>query len=406
MIVRRTGGVFRPNGPALLSNTVRPRGVLDPSSTGIPGSSCVRRGFRPAPDLREAEEADRLSSDSACRAAKPALHIRRTVCDAVPMVRRVSRRTVLAALSLPSAGSVASCLGPDWGPFPRTAFTVATGNPGGVFARYGGALSTVIGRSLTGITSTAKLTDAPVENVRMVSDGTCDLGFSLGDTASDATRGTGTFDAPVDVVALARTYDSFVHLVVRDDSPIKTTADLRGHRVGVGATGSGTRVVARRILQHSGLNLSDIAVSSQPLQASAKALLDGSLSAFFFASGLPSQAVLSLSRHVPIRLVSLQEVVGPMAGAYGPQYAAGPIPASAYGLLSAVDTVSVKNHVVAGRHMPTRLAYAVTRLMFEAQDAIDRLAPGVRQPSTGAAIFTSPLGLHPGAVRYFRKRRG
>ena len=43
--------------------------------------------------------------------------------------------------------------------------------------------------------------------------------------------------------------------------------------------------------------------------------------------------------------------------------------------------------------------------MFEAQDEIDRLAPGVRQPSLGAAIFTSPLALHPGAVRYYRERR-
>jgi hypothetical protein len=48
----------------------------------------------------------------------------------------------------------------------------------------------------------------------------------------------------------------------------------------------------------------------------------------------------------------------------------------------------------------------VTRLMFESQDEIDRLAPGVAQPGIGAAIFTSPLDLHPGALRYFRERRG
>ena len=322
------------------------------------------------------------------------------------MVSGVSRRTFLAAMTLPFVGSLAGCLGRDWDSFPPTTFTVGTGNPGGVFAHYGEALSDVIGRRLNGITSKTRLTDASVENLRMVSDGTCDLGFSLGDTASDAARGTGSFGKPLDVVALARTYDSFVHLVVRDDSPIRTPADLRGRRVGVGAAGSGTRVIATRILGQSGLALSDIDVSSVPLEESSAGILDGSLAAFFFVSGLPNQTVLSLSKQMGIRLISLREVVESMAAEFGPEYVAGPIPASAYGLPDAVDTVSVKNYIVAEGRMSAQLAYAVTRVMFEYQDEIDRLAPGVAQPGIGAAIFTSPLDLHPGALRYYRERRG
>jgi len=88
---------------------------------------------------------------------------------------------------------------------------------------------------------------------------------------------------------------------------------------------------------------------------------------------------------------------------YGLEYGPGPVPASAYDLPGAARTVSVKNHVLADPRMPDDLAYAVTRVMFEAQDEIDRLAPGVRQPSLGAAIFTSPVPLHPGAVRYYRQ---
>jgi TRAP-type uncharacterized transport system substrate-binding protein len=69
-----------------------------------------------------------------------------------------------------------------------------------------------------------------------------------------------------------------------------------------------------------------------------------------------------------------------------------------------VPTVSVKNYLVASPRMPDDLAYAVTRVIFEAQGAIDRIAPDVRQPNLNAAIFTSPLALHPGAVSYFRER--
>lgn len=322
------------------------------------------------------------------------------------MVNGVSRRTVLAALTFPFIGSLAGCLGRSWDSFPPATFTVGTGNPGGVFARYGEALSQVIGNDLAGITTRTRFTEASVENLRMVSDGTCHLGFSLGDTASDAVRGTGAFDEPLDVVALARTYDSFVHLVVRDDSPIRTAADLRGLRVGVGTAGSGTRVVASRILGHSGLGLSDIVMSSVPLEVASAGLLDGSLAAFFFVSGLPNQAVLSLSEKVGIRLINLHGVIDSMTAAFGPEYVAGPIPASMYELPGAIDTVSVKNYIVADAKMNSQLAYAVTRLMFESQKEIDRLAPGVSQPGIGAAIFTSPLDLHPGALRYYRERRG
>ena len=76
-----------------------------------------------------------------------------------------------------------------------------------------------------------------------------------------------------------------------------------------------------------------------------------------------------------------------------------------YDLANAVDTVSVKNYVVVHPDMDEDLAYAVTRVMFEEQAAVDRVAPGVRQPNLGAAIFSSPLPLHPGAVRYYRERR-
>ena len=315
------------------------------------------------------------------------------------------RRSLLAALALPLGGT-AACSASDPGAFPRTSLTIATGNHGGVFARYGAALSAVIERRLRGVTASSLATDASVENVRLVSEGRCDLGFSLGDTASDAVNGSGAFERPLDMVALARLYDSFVHLVVRADSPIRSVAGLRGRRVGVGPHGSGTRVVSERILRHSGLTTADIEASSASLESCAEALREDRLAAFFFVSGYPGQAILTLSRQVPIRLIGLREVTGALIDAYGSEYVAGPIPASTYGLPSAVDTVSVGNYLVAGRGMPERLAHAVTGVVFEARAEIRRLAPGVRQPSIGAAVFTSPLDLHPGAVRWYRGHRG
>lgn len=319
---------------------------------------------------------------------------------------RVSRRTVLtAALGVPGAATLTGCLGPSWEELPATELVIATGNPGGVFDRYGEALAAVLDRRLGGVTTRTRTTNASVENLRQVADHSSDLGFSLGDAASDAVRGTGEFDAPVAVGALARTYDSFVHLVVRAATPFTEVADLRGRRVGLGAHGSGTRVIAQRILAQAGIAVSGVEATADTLQESADALLAGALDAFFFVSGLPNTAVKELSAETDIRLVDLGGLVGRMTSSYGPEYTAGPVPASTYSLSNAVDTVSVKNYVVVHPDMDEAVAYAVTRVMFEAQAAVDRIAPGVRQPNLGAAIFTSPLDLHPGAVRYYRERR-
>jgi TRAP transporter TAXI family solute receptor len=305
----------------------------------------------------------------------------------------------------PLALTLGGCLGPDWDQLPGTKLTLATGNRGGVFFRYGGALATVLNRQLTGVSATTRSTDASVENVRLVATGEADVGLSLADTAADAVRGSGTFGRPRELTALARTYDSFVQLVVRADLGITDLQELRGKRVGLGATGSGTRVVALRIMRQVGLGLEDVEVASESLEESAHELQAGRLAAFFFVSGLPNAAVAGLSRQTEIRLVELDRWVPGLVASHGPEYVAAPIPASTYDLPSGVQTVSVKNYVLAARDLSADLAYAVTRVMFESQAAIDRLAPGVRQPTLSAAIFTSPVALHRGALRYYRENQ-
>ena len=286
---------------------------------------------------------------------------------------------------------------------PRTRLTLATGNRGGVFDRYGAALSAVLDDRLAGVAAHTQNTNASVDNVVMVASGRADIGFALADTAADALRGSGAFAEPQHLTALARTYDSFVQLVVRAGSGITDVRDLRGTTVGLGAPGSGTRVIAGRVLRAAGLALDDVEIASEPLEQSAAALAAGRLAAFFFVSGVPSTAVSDLAREVDIRLVELDRWLPRLVQTYGLEYGPGPVPASVYDLPAAARTVSVKNHVLARPGMSDDLAYAITRVMFEAQDEIDRLAPGVPQPSLGAAIFTSPVPLHPGAVRYYRQ---
>lgn len=319
------------------------------------------------------------------------------------MLSHPTRRTVLA--SVVAAPVLSACGARSWDEFEPTELAIGTGNPGGVFHRYGEALSTVWEQRLAGITVHSRRTNASVDNIREVSQGDSDIGFSLADAAGDASRGRGEWDEPVDLVALARAYDSFVHLVVRADSSIHEVGDLAGRRVSLGASGSGTRVTARRILRAADILESDVEAVAETLQRSADALAAGRLDAFFFVSGLPNTAVLRLAERTAIRLVPLGGVVPQLAREHGGEFTRSSIPASTYGLARAADTVSVQNYVLVRRDLDEALVYALTRVMFEAQPAVEALARGLRQPNLGTAIYTSPLPLHAGALRYYREQR-
>jgi TRAP-type uncharacterized transport system substrate-binding protein len=79
---------------------------------------------------------------------------------------------VLALPVLAATLATSGCLGPDWNQLPEgTRLRLATGNRGGVFDRYGEALATVLGLRLVNVTTTARPTDASVENVRLVASG-------------------------------------------------------------------------------------------------------------------------------------------------------------------------------------------------------------------------------------------
>ena len=313
-----------------------------------------------------------------------------------------TRRALLAAASVPLLGACGRGSGDDLEP---TELTLATGNPGGVFHRYGEALAKVWQERLDGITVRTRGTNASVDNVREVSEGVSDIGFSLADTAADARRGRGTWGEPVDLWALARAYDSFVHLVVRADSQVRAVTDLRGLRVSLGASGSGTRGIAWRCMRAAGLGTDDVESMAETLQRSADGLASGDLDAFFFVSGLPNTAVLHLSQDMAVRLVPLGHLVPRLVRDHGSEFSRSSIPASTYGQERAVDTVSVQNYLLVRRALQLDLVQALTRVLFEEQPRVDELAGGVRQPNIGTAIYTSPLPLHPGALRYYREQR-
>jgi uncharacterized protein len=283
---------------------------------------------------------------------------------------------------------------------------IATGGQGAVYYAYGEGLARVARAHLPGAEPRVVSTAASVENLRLVADGRADVAFTLADSAALAYEGRPPFTAREPVVALARLYENYTHLVVAADSPIHRLPDLRGRVVSLGASGSGTELIATRLLAVAGVDpKKGIRVRPLQLADSAAALRGGRIDAFFFSGGLPTEAIAELAHVMPIRLIDLGDYVEPLGKQYRAFYEERSIPASTYELAGPVRTIGVPNYLVVNASMPADRAYALTRMLFEQRDALARAHPEALHLNLRAAISTDPLPLHPGAIRYYRESK-
>lgn len=291
--------------------------------------------------------------------------------------------------------------------------SLGTGGEGGVYYEYGSGLSSV-SDDVEGVEIVTHTTAASVENNRLVAGGSMDAAFTLADVAALAVAGEPPFTEPLPVRAIARLYDNHTHVVVRGDAPYEEVADLAGTTVSLGASGSGTEMMAERLLDLVGLELlpgdadpaaadgGAVAAVRLSIEQSARALEDGSIDAFIWSGGLPTQAVADLAERHTIRLLDLSEHVPPLVDEYGGYFAELPVPAGTYADVPAVRTIGVPSLLVVDRRMPDDVAQDLTALLFESRGALFEAHPVALHLHPRSAIATLPVPLHPGAAAYYR----
>src|SRR5688572_10597691 len=322
---------------------------------------------------------------------------------------RPSRLSILCALV--AALAVCACgPGTSESGAAKRRLSIATGGTGGVFYPYGGGIAKIISENIDNVEATAEVTAGSVDSLKFVKQGTSDIAFTMADTAQDAVRAQDAFTefGAVPARTLAVLYASYVHLVTRAGSRIERVADLRGRVVSTGAAGSGTTVLALRILKAAGLDPArDVRAQSLGAAQSVDALKDGKIDAFFWNGGLPTAAVLDLvnTPGVKARFMSTDSLVPQLQQEYGSTlYYRAIIPKDIYSMAADVPVVAVANLLVVSERMPEQLAYDITRVLFEKQPELASIHPQARDLSLATALTGSPLPFHPGAIRFYRER--
>lgn len=321
------------------------------------------------------------------------------------------RTTPLAVLAMAAALALSACGGQQ----DRTAagsgvdessceagegrLNIATGNTTGVYYVVGGGLAEVINAE-TDLQATSAETGASVQNIQQLVAGDYDIAFSLADTATDAVNGEGEFDGPQDVSTLGRIYSNYTQVVVQADSGIDSVEDFKGKRISTGSPQSGTEVIANRMIEAAGLQVSDVKAQRLDLTKTIDGMKDGSIDGLVWSGGLPTPALTDLftSMGDDVKFIDVTSTL-PGLQKINPVYEEATIPADVYELDEDVPTFVVPNLLMVRNDMPDNLACALTTLMIEEKDQLVAVHPAAEEISAENAALTDPVELHPGSER-------
>ncbi|MBI3912876.1 MAG: TAXI family TRAP transporter solute-binding subunit [Chloroflexi bacterium] len=293
---------------------------------------------------------------------------------------------------------------------PKTNLSIVTGTTGGVYYPYGGGLASLIGKNITNVSATAEATSASVDNMKLIQSGKTDLSFTLADTLYDAFAGQGPFKdtGKVPVRSLAVLYSNYTHVIATEESGIKTLADLKGKRVSVGPAGSGTEIIANRILDAAGINPeTDIQRQRLSPADSGGAIKDKKLDAFFWSGGLPTAAVLDLTNSpgVKVRFLGTTDVMQKMVDKWGPFYFKLTMKKGTYpGIDADTDVIGVANLLVVNEKFDASLAYDILKMMVDKQADLGLVHAEAKNFGLPQATVGSPIPFHPGAIKYYAEK--
>jgi len=182
-------------------------------------------------------------------------------------------------------------------PAPPRQVRIASGAPQGAYADSARRYREILARD--GITLEVVTTSGSIENLKLLqaSTGGVDVAFVQGGTAAPDTPG---------LQSIGSAFIEPLWVFVRNAVPARYVADLAERRLAVGAEGSGTRVLARQLLQASGVAEGSNFLAMGGDEA-VQGLLSGTVDAAFFVTARPFPQLEPLLRTKRVRLMSFAQ---------------------------------------------------------------------------------------------------
>lgn len=282
--------------------------------------------------------------------------------------------------------------------------TVATGPTSGIYYPIGGAFATALGNA--GYKTSAQATGASVENINLILNGEAEIAISMQDSVMQAYEGFGAFEtAEPDLRAMMRLWPNYVQLVTLESTGIKSVADLKGKRVGVGAPNSGVELNARMIYEAYGMSYDDSTVDYLSYGEAIDQMKNGQCDAAFVTSGLPNATVSELAFSYDMVVVPIDGEGRDKLIEQYPFFAASTIPADTYNNKEDVESVFVYNIMLVNKDLSDDMVYDMLDVIF-ADDGISTIKASHNTADKNIDITFGvddvKIPLHDGAAKWWK----
>ena len=288
--------------------------------------------------------------------------------------------------------------------------TVLTGPSSGIYFPIGGAFSTLIGK--LGYKASATATGATAENINALQTGQGEIAIAMSDAVIQAVEAFGAYEGKkpaANLRSLMGLWPNVCQIVTTTDSGIKSFADLKGKRIGVGAPNSGVEINARMIFEAHGMTYKDVKVDYLNYGEAIDQMKNGLIDAAFVTSGLGNATIRELGVTKKIAFVPVDGEARQRLIKKYPFYIESTIPAATYGTTSDTPTAAVMNILVADKKLPADVVYDLLKNIFSPA-GLDTIhgshatAKANIKPETALrGIVGTAVPLHDGAIRYYKE---
>lgn len=252
-----------------------------------------------------------------------------------------------------------------------------------------------------------KTTAGSAANVRLLSQNYLDAAIVQSDIAYDALNGENNFEKSGTLEgysAVAGLFTEACHIVVREDSDIKSVDDLLGKTVSIGEEESGSELNAKQILSAYGLNEKMVKEKNLNYAEAATQLENGDIDAAFFTLGLNATVVEELSKQCKIRLIGIDDATAKkLKNTYS--YVDCKIPKDTYnGQSDEVGTVAVKAVLIVNDRLSDEQVKKLTQLVFDNAQELQLTVSADVDITTEKAVDGVKIPFHKGATEYYAEK--
>jgi uncharacterized protein len=285
---------------------------------------------------------------------------------------------------------------------------IGTGAVTGIYFPASGAVQRLVNDGESGVKLAVQSTAGSIANLKAVADGTLDLAMSQADWAHYASKGgqeqftTGNEN----LRALMGFHTEVLTIIARKDAKIASLDDLKGKKINLGPTASGTRAIMNLLFKAMKWDVADMGslMDMEPGEQAA-AMCEGKVDAIVFLVPHPNGSVQDALSKCASNLVSVSGAGVESVLAATPFYSKYNVPADMYREITAeVPTFGVQALLVTTKNLPEATAYSIVNETLKNMAALNAIHPALSRLTTASMVSdTKALPVHTGAVKYFKE---